>query len=108
MGLEHQVEVPGLGEAVPVAADGTGCIEVDLIGAEAGLTDLTVNHRVGEVGNVTAGLPHSGVHEDGGIEAYDVIVHLGHFLPPEVTDVVLEVDTERTVVVCAVKASVDL
>ena len=49
MGGEHQVEVPRLGETV-LRPTGRACtIEVDLVGTEAALALLAVNHRVAEV-----------------------------------------------------------
>ena len=48
------------------------------------------------------------MHENRGIESDDVVVHLCHFLPPEITDVVLEIHTHRTVVVSTVETTIDL
>lgn len=40
--------------------------------------------------SVTAGLPHGGVHEDGGINTDDVVVEQHHRVPPVFLDVVLQ------------------
>jgi len=107
MGGEHQVEVPRLGEAV-LRPTGRACtLEVDLVGTEAALALLAVNHRVTEVRDVTAGLPNPGMHKNGSIQTYDVVMDLGHLLPPEIADVVLQLYTQWTVVIRAVQAAVD-
>jgi len=48
------------------------------------------------------------VHENGRVEAHDVVVKLGHLLPPEPLDAVLELDAHGTVVPGAGLAAVDL
>src|SRR2546427_11623249 len=54
-GLEHEVELPRLGELA--AALGTARAR-DLVGAEALLAALAVDERVRETGQVAGGLPH--------------------------------------------------
>ncbi len=56
---------------------------------------------------MAAGFPDTGVHEDGSIQAHNVVVKLGHLLPPEVSDVVLEVYAKWTVVIGSIEASID-
>ena len=56
---------------------------------------------------MAAGLPYTWVHKDGSVKANDVVVHPCHFLPPEVTDIILQLNAHRTVVICAVKSTVD-
>ena len=107
MGLEHKVEVSWLCKCPLVSTYRTWSIEIYLVCTETGLTNLTVNHWVREVGNVATGFPYPWMHQDGGIETYDVVMHSCHFLPPEVTDIVLELNAHRTVVISTVKSAID-
>ena len=113
-GLEHQVELSRLGElAVGVLAGLLGRLPraggvSELVGAEARLAGLAVDQRVGEAGDVAGGLPDAGVHQDGGVEALDVVALAHHRIPPALLDVVLQLDAERAVVPDGAGASVDL
>jgi hypothetical protein len=78
------------------------------VGAVALLAVLVVDQRVVEGVHVAAGLPHGGVHEDGRVDAHDVLVELRHGLPPVAADVVLQLDAVRAVVVGGAQAIVDL
>ena len=60
LGLEHQVELAGLGEAVLRVAFGHVVGIVELVEAEAVLALRAVDQRVGEVVEVARGLPHLG------------------------------------------------
>src|SRR5438093_3214639 len=84
---------------------GTG---LQVVGAKATLAVLAVGHRVGEGLDVAAGLPDARVHDDGGVDANDVVAHLDHGPPPGALDVVLELDAEGAVVPEAADAAVDL
>ncbi len=108
MCCEHQVEVSGCCECSLVSADRARCVQIDLVSSETALALLAVDHRVGEVADMAAGLPDSGVHENRCIQSDDVVVQLGHLLPPQVTDVVLELDSEWTVIIGSVESSVYL
>src|SRR5881397_3158837 len=72
--LEHQVELARLGElAVGALARRLGGLLRALqlgqvVGAEALAAGLAVDHRVGEAGEVPAGLPHARVLEDRRVE----------------------------------------
>jgi hypothetical protein len=78
------------------------------VGTVALFAVLVVDQRVVESIHVAAGLPHSGVHEDSGVQTHDVLVELGHGLPPVAADVVLQLNAVRAVVVGGAKAVVDL
>ena len=134
--LEHQVELTDIGEVVLAAAgagdvvlldkvlhlllgegvDGLAELEAvlvapvldELVGAEALLALLAVHQRIGEAGQMAAGHPCLGVHEDGGILSHVVGVLLHEFLPPGLFDVVLQLHAQRTVVPGVGKAAVDL
>ena len=69
------------------------------IGAVAFLAVAVVDERVVKGINVPRGLPGGGVHEDGGIDANNVLVHLHHGLPPVFADVFLQLHTILAVVV---------
>ncbi len=47
------------------------------------------------------------MHEDGGIDAYDVLVEAGHGLPPVVLDVVFELYAHLAIVVNCGQAVID-
>ena len=71
------------------------------------LAHLAVDERVGEAGDVAAGFPDFRVHDDGGLEADDVVAAAHHVVPPAVADVFLQLGAERAVVEKAVEAAVD-
>ncbi len=79
-----------------------------LVGAEAALAGLAVDHRVGEGVDVAAGLPDAGVHDDGGVQAHHVVPLLDDGAPPGLLDVVLELHAQGPVVPEAADAAVDL
>ena len=109
-GLEHEVKHAGLGQlaaafgavALPLIVDGY------VVGPPAALAVLAVAHGVGESGDVAAGLPDAGVHDDGGLDADDVVAELDQGAPPVALDVVLELDAEGAVVPEPAEAAVDL
>ena len=80
----------------------------ELVGAKALLAVATIDERVGEGGDVTARLPHLRSHENGRVEAHDVVAQLHHAAPPGFFDVALEQDAERAVVPRRTEAAVDL
>ena len=134
--LEHQVELADIGEVV-LAAGGAGEVVLlhkvlhlllgegvdglaelkavlvapvldEFVGAEALLALLAVHQGVGEAGQMAAGHPGLGVHEDGGVLPHVVGVLLDKFLPPGLLDVVLQLHAQGAVVPCVGQASVDL
>ena len=73
-GLEHEVELPRLGEVARAAARAMRLLHLgQRVGAEAVLAVPAVDERIGEAGDVAGGLPDSRVHEDGGVETLDVV-----------------------------------
>ena len=134
--LEHQVELTDVGEVV-LAAGGAGDVLVldevlhlllgegvdglgqlhavglapvldELVGAEALLALLAVHQGIGEAGQMAAGHPRLGVHEDGGVLSHVVGVLLHELLPPCLLDVVLQLHAQGAVVPGVGKAAVDL
>src|SRR5690606_18760832 len=95
--LEHEIEGACFRELPPGAAVRTD-IALDVVGAEAVLAVLAVDHRVREGGDVAAGLPDLRVHDDRCVDADDVVPLLHHRLPPGALDVVLHLHAQRTVV----------
>ena len=80
----------------------------ELVGAEALLALLAVHQGIGEAGQMAAGHPGLGVHEDGGVLPHVVGVLLHELFPPCLFDVVLQLHAQRAVVPCVGKAAVDL
>ena len=80
----------------------------ELVGPEARLAGPAVHQGIGEAGDVAGGLPDLGVHQDGGVEAFDVVAGLDHRAPPAVLDVALELDAERAVVPDRAEPAIDL
>ena len=60
-----------------------------LIGTVAEVALLAFHQGIGKLFDVAAGHPDAGVHEDGGIQANDVVALLDHGLPPGALDVIL-------------------
>jgi putative FmdB family regulatory protein len=79
-----------------------------VVGAEAGLARAAVDERVGEPGEVAAGLPHARVLEDRAVEGDDVVALGQHRPPPLVLDVRLEQPPVVAVVVRRSEPAVDL
>ena len=103
-GPEHEVEVAGFGEFA-AAVGAVGGFEV--VFAEAAVAFATFGERVGEAGDVSAGAPDVGSHEDGGVESDDVVAAPDEGLPPGVFDVLLEFDAEGAIVPGAGESAVD-
>ena len=130
VGLEHQIEFADIGKVVLAAiraGDGMGLDEIEhlslghavgvgfgvkgldqIVGAEAHLALPAVEHRIGEAGNVAAGLPDAGVHQDVGVHLEAVAALLDEALAPGVLDVVLQPRAEGTVVPGVGQAAVNL
>ena len=135
-GLEHQVELPDVGEVV-LAAGGAGDVVLldevlhlllgegvdgllqsdvllgtevldELVGPEALLALLAVHERIGEAAQMAGGHPGLGVHEDGGVQTHVIGVLLNELLPPGLLHVVLQLHAQRTVVPGVGEAAVDL
>ena len=77
------------------------------IGTIALLRVAVVDERVVECIHMARSLPDCRVHEDGSIDAHDVLVELGHCLPPVALDIVLEFNTVLTVVIDCAQSVID-
>ena len=75
---------------------------------DGGAANLELDERVGERGHVARRLPDPRRHEDGGVEADDVVAALDHGPPPCLFDVALEEDAEGPVVPGGPEPPVDL
>ena len=69
------------------------------VGAVALLAVAVVDEGVVEGVDVARSLPHGGVHEDGSVDAHDVLVQQHHRLPPVLLDVVFQLHAVLSVVV---------
>ena len=107
VGLEHQVEVAGIGEALAAAVGADAGIR-QMVLAEALVAAQALDERIGEHLEVPARLPDLGRHDDGGVEADDVVAPLHHRAPPRLLDVVLELDAQWAVVPRRPQTTVDL
>ena len=134
VGLEHQVELPDVGEVVPAAAGAGDFLFPDeghqvllghglhvhvqvilldialhqLVGPVPHLAGLAVDKGVVEGGDVAGGRPDLGIHEDGGVEADVVGVLLDEFFPPGPLDVVFQLHAQGAVVPAVGEAAVNL
>src|SRR5207249_8777108 len=81
---------------------------VDLVGTEAPLALAAIDHGIGEVVQMPAGLPHHGVHEDGRVQPHHVVALVDEVAPPDALDVVPQLHAERAVVPARTGAAVDL
>ena len=77
------------------------------IGPVALLGVLVVDKRVVEGTHVAGSLPNAGVHEDGGVNAHDILVQTGHGLPPIVLDVVFELHAHLAIIINGSQTIVD-
>src|SRR5271155_273362 len=105
MGLEHQVERPCGREVLRAAfrAD-----PVDLVLPPPFVAAPAIDKRIGEVLEVTRGLPDGSRREDRCVKAHDVLAQLDHRAPPGVFYVAKKIDTERAIVVSGSESAVDL
>ena len=69
------------------------------IGTIAFLRVAVVDERVVESVDVTAGLPYGRVHEDGGVNAHDIVVKKHHAVPPVLLDIVFQFYTIWSVII---------
>jgi hypothetical protein len=106
--LEHQVELTRFGERAGLAATRAGVRIVELVEAEPVLAVGAIDQWIGEVGEVTAGLPDLRRAEDGGVDQHDVVAHLHHRADPCLANVAEQQGTQRAVVVRTAEAAVDL
>ena len=76
------------------------------VGAVTLLRILVVDQGVVEGGHVSRCLPRLGVHEDGGVDAHDILVEFDHRVPPVTLDIVLELHAVLSIVIYGAKAVV--
>ncbi len=108
VGLEHEVELAGVGEAVGSAAVRAGAPVLELVEPEALPAHPAVDQGIGEAAQVTGCLPDGGRRQDGGVEADDVVAQLDHRAPPRRFDVAQHQDAHGAVVVGRAEPAVDL
>ncbi len=78
------------------------------VGAVALFRVAVVDQRVVEGVDVSRRFPDGGVHEDGRVDAHDVLVEQHHRLPPVVLDVVLQFHAVLSVVVHGAESVVNV
>ena len=78
------------------------------IGTIALLRVAVVNQGVVEGIDVAGGLPDGGVHEDGRVNAHDVLVEQHHRLPPVLLDVVFQLYAHLAVIIDCAQSVVDV
>ena len=125
VGLEHHVEVAGLGPLALVATVGAvdllqrdgvrivdpvlgGVALLKVVGAHALVAGETLGQRVIEDADVAGRDPHVAGQDDGRVEADDVVTTGDHVTPPLPLDVLLELDAEWAVIPGGAGAAVDL
>ena len=82
-------------------------LRLDLVGAETHLAFLAVDQRIGEPLDMARCHPDLRRHQDSGVETLDIVAAVGHRLPPEAFDIVLELDAQRAVIPAGAQAAVD-
>jgi len=105
MGLEHEIELPGLGVVVRSAFGTLGLRQ--LVGAPTTFAFFAIHHGVAEGRNVARGFPHARVRDDRAVNADDIGAPADGVVPPRVADVAFEFGAHRAVVPEAVDAAVD-
>ena len=127
--LEHHVELARIGQRA-VAAIRAGQVRLaqdlrhllwrhalgmdaellldQMVGPESALAGLAVDQRIVEVDDVTRRLPDAWVHQDAGIEADHVAPPVDEGPPPELLDVVLQLNAERSVIPGVGQTAVDI
>jgi len=78
-----------------------------MVDAVPRLAFAAIDHRIGEILYMTRGFPYTRVHEDRGIEAFDVMPG-GHCAPPGIFQVAEHLNAKRTVIPAAVEPAIDL
>ena len=78
------------------------------VGAVALLRIPVVDQRVVERRHVARSLPGFGMHENGGVDAHDVLMQLDHRIPPVALDIVLQLHAVLPVVIDGGQTVVDL
>ena len=81
--------------------------EEKLISTIAEFGFFAIDHGVGETIHVARRLPYLWVHDNGGIQALHIVAALNEVTPPSLFNIVSQFDSEGTVVIEAVIATVD-
>ena len=84
-GLHHEVELAGLGQVMGAAVRADAGFG-ELVDAVALLAVHAVGHQVGELVEVSGGLPDLRMADDGRVQGDDVVARLHHVLPPQLLD----------------------
>jgi len=79
-----------------------------VIGPETILAIITLKQGVVKAADVPAGLPNLLVHQDGSVHAVHIVAVFDESLPPQVTDIALQLDPQRAVVPSAGEAAINL
>ena len=77
------------------------------VGTVTLLRVLVVDQRVVERADMSRSLPRTGVHEDRGVDAHDILMQLDHRIPPVALDVVFQLHAVLSVVVHRSQTVVD-
>jgi hypothetical protein len=79
-----------------------------VIGAKAAFAGFAIHEWIGERRDVARRFPYFGVHQNGSLDADDVVALLHHRAPPLVLHVALEFNAERAPIVARGETSVNL
>ena len=78
------------------------------VGTIALLAVAVVNQGIVECINVARSLPNGRMHEDGAVDAHDILVQQGHRLPPVTLDIVLQLNAVLCIVINRAQAVINL
>ena len=121
MSLEHHVKLadrPPVGLATGGAfkteraklfgGDGLGKATCEFVGAETPVTVLALDERVGKSSGMARGDPSFRVHEDGCVDAIDVVAFFYPKTPPSVHDILFKHNAERAEIPGAGEAAINV
>ena len=110
VGFKHEVEGTRLSKLSATAGTffGSQGILIHGVGTIAHLTLLAVYQGIGEVCYVARSLPNTGMHQNGSIKTHNVVVKLGHFLPPSILYILLQLNTDWAVIPSSCLSAVNL
>ncbi len=103
--FEHQIEHARLGQFSP--AVGAAFSFFQLVRPPAHFTFFAVHHRVGKSFHMTGGFPDSGMHQNAGIDAFDVVPFVHHGFPPQFFNIFFQFNSQRAVIVTTVNSAVN-
>ena len=107
LGTEHEVELARLGELADHATS-RACRTLEMVRTEALLALEAIDHRVVKVLHMAGRFPDARGLDDRGVKADDIGAFTHGRAPPELFDVALQLDAERSVVVGRSEPAVDL